>query len=253
MAGISRLGPIQVRTAGSEVYQSLRQAILDGVLIPGQRLVEDSLAIELGASRTPVREALLMLEFEGLAKRQGKRLVVTTFTSQELRDIFEVRLVIEGYVTGRAAMMATKEHVRALKDHCDETEKRANQGFSSEPERIWYLVQRNREFHGSIWSLVTNSALETVVRSINDLPLLYRAIFWSSPDHTRLSLHYHRTIVGAVEHGDYDRARLVMQEHIYEARDMMLEYMDENGAGKVDEVSLLLQEWARTNGPRIED
>lgn len=250
---MSRLGPIHVRTAGSEVYQSLRQAILDGILSPGQRLVEDALAIELGSSRTPVREALLMLEFEGLAKRHGKRLVVTTFTRQELLDLFEVRLVIEGYVTGRAAMLATEGQARSLRQHCDATEKRVSQAFSSEPERIWYLVERNREFHGSIWSLVTNSVLENTVRNINDLPLLYRAIFWRSSDHTRLSLHYHRTIANAVAQGEFDRARLVMQEHIYEARDMMLEYMDETGTGKVEEVSLLLEEWVRAPGPRTLD
>lgn len=243
--GISRIGSIDVRTASSEVYKLLRQAILDGVLIPGQRLIEDSLAMELGSSRTPVREALLMLEFEGLAKRHGKRLIVTTFTRQELLDIFELRVVLEGYATKRAASLATPQWSQILENHCEETEKRANQEFSSEPERIWYLVGRNREFHGSIWSLGSNSALEKTTRIINDLPLLYRGIFWSSHDHTRLSLHYHRTIATAMAHGDYERAKMVMQEHIYEARDMMLEYMDENGTGKFNEVSLLLEEWAQ--------
>lgn len=248
-----RLGPIQVRTAGTEVYQSLRQAILDGWLVPGQRLVEDALATELGASRTPIREALLMLEFEGLAKRQAKGLVVKTFTQQELLDIFEVRLVIEGYVTGRAATIVSTDQARALQEHCEATEQRLTLGFVSEPERIWYLVQQNHEFHGAIWGLVTNPTLETMVHTVNDLPLLYRAIFWRSPDHTRLSLHYHRTVAAAMLRSDAERARMVMREHIYEARDMMLEYMDEQRAGSVEEVSALLGEWMRAHGRHLDD
>ncbi len=245
-----RLGPIQVRTAGTEVYQALRAAILNGVLVPGQRLVEDTLASELGSSRTPVREALLMLEFEGLAKRQNKGLMVKIFSRQELLDIFEVRVVIEGYVTGRAATVATPEQARELLEHCHETEQRVKRGFDSEPERIWYLVHRNRDFHGAVWKLVTNPTLEAILKSVNDLPLLYRAIFWHSDDHTRLSLHYHRTIASALLQGDRERARLVMQEHIFEARDMMIEFMDEQGT-EVVELSALLEEWMRSNGSQL--
>jgi DNA-binding GntR family transcriptional regulator len=240
---LQKLGPIQPRTAGGEVYRTLRGAILNGVLAPGRRLVEEELAKELAASRTPVRESLIMLEFEGLVQRSRRGLEVRTFTRQELNDMYEIRVIMEGHLVAQAASQVTPEDVRDLKAICQEADVRYQQGFDSEGEQIWWLVLNNRQFHERIAQVVQNRKLVQMVQQVADLPLLYKAMFWRSPEHVRLSLHYHRTIAQALADHDHNRAELVMREHIYEARDLMLDFMDTGSAPERGELWDLMQAW----------
>jgi DNA-binding GntR family transcriptional regulator len=237
------LKPIMTRTAADEVYLQIKSAILDGRLAPDVRLVEETLAAELNASRTPVREALIMLDFEGLARRTRKGLTVRTFSSQELIEMYEVRLVLESYATRIAAQKATPDNIQILKAICFETDRRLAEGFEYDGERIWWLVQQNKAFHSAILKMVSNEKLVSLLSNVSDLPLLYKAIFWHSPDHIQLSLHYHRTIVTAMANNNADRAALIMQEHIYEARDMMLEVMQDDNRGELEHMRQVLQGW----------
>ena len=86
---------------GEETYAAIRRAILEGSLRPGERIVEQQLAESLNVSRTPVREALLKLERENLVARMGRGMAVRTYSSDEVRDIYDLRAQIEGYCGAR--------------------------------------------------------------------------------------------------------------------------------------------------------
>jgi len=102
-----------------QVYNLLRTQVLDGTLPPGSRLVEDELAERLGASRTPVREAMHRLMVEGLVvASKGRGLEVADVGPQELKEAIEIRLLLEKYAIGFAARLAAPEEIEQLRETC---------------------------------------------------------------------------------------------------------------------------------------
>src|SRR5207249_3993911 len=98
------------RNASAAATELIREAIVDGRLVPGERLKEEELAHELGISRTPVREALLVLQAEGLVDAAPNRgAVVRAHDAVDLDDLYQLRALLEGYAA--RAELVMKEHV----------------------------------------------------------------------------------------------------------------------------------------------
>src|SRR2546421_13031594 len=109
-----------VQNASVAATELIRQAILDGRLEPGSRLKEEELARELGISRTPVREALLVLQAEGLVDAVPNRgAVVRSHDANDLEDLYQLRALLEGYAARRAAANVTEQDVVELWASCE--------------------------------------------------------------------------------------------------------------------------------------
>ena len=107
------------RNASAAASEIIREAIIDGRLAPGQRLKEEELARELGISRTPVREALVILEGEGLVESVPKRgASVRAYAADDLDDMYQLRALLEGYAARRAATRISAEDVGRLEESC---------------------------------------------------------------------------------------------------------------------------------------
>ena len=89
-------------------------------------------------------------------------------------------------------------------------------------EDLRELVQENLFFHSTILDVAGSARLAGMVRRVIQLPLVYKSYIWYSPDQKRISSHYHRQIVNALDAGDGERAELVMKEHVFEARDLLV-------------------------------
>ncbi len=216
-----------VRNASDVATELLRNAILDGRLAPGQRLKEEELARSLGISRTPVREALVMLEAEGLIDAAPNRgAIVRSHSAEELDDLYQLRALLEGHAARRAAGHAKDELVPELWASCKRFDKLIAKGEVNE------LVQENLTFHNLILEAAGSHRLESIVRNVTDLPLVYRSYIWYSPEQRKISLHYHQQITRALEARDGERAELVMKEHVFEARDVLVVRMRELGVGE---------------------
>ena len=108
------------RNASVAATELIRQAIVDGRLEPGRRLKEEELARELGISRTPVREALLMLQAEGLVDAAPNRgATVRSHAAEDLDDLYQLRALLEGYATRRAATRLSDEAIDGLRESCE--------------------------------------------------------------------------------------------------------------------------------------
>jgi DNA-binding GntR family transcriptional regulator len=83
-------------------------------------------------------------------------------------------------------------------------------------------VRENLFFHSTILDLAGSARLAGMVRRVIELPLVYKSYIWYSPDQKRISSHYHRQIVNALATGDAERAELIMKEHVFEARDLLV-------------------------------
>lgn len=221
------------RPGSSAVFERLRRMILDGDYGPKERLIEEQLAERLGVSRTPIRQALTMLEAEGLVEIQpNKGAMVCSFGVDEVWDIYDLRAVLEGHAARRAAERIDERGMARLRELADEMESLAARGFDEREEEIRLLVALNNEFHGTIVASSKNNRLERMIRRTIELPLVFKAFFWYGPQERMVSNHYHRQILGALEAGDGERAEIIMREHVYEGRDFVIHALEKDRKGE---------------------
>ena len=207
------------RTASVAAADLIRQAIVDGRVAPGQRLKEEELAQQLGISRTPIREALLVLQTEGLLEGVPNRgATVRTYDVAALDEMYELRAVLESHAARRAATRVTPEQLDILRASCDR--------FSAlvGGDDIPALVAENGVFHDTILAAAGSERLSGMLRQVVALPLTYKSYVWYSPEQASASYHYHQQLVKALERGDGERAELVMREHVFEARDVLVQH-----------------------------
>ena len=136
------------------VYQTLRNAILKGDLKPGERLMEMKLAGKLGVSRTPIREAIRMLELEGLVTMIPRRgAEVSRISKQDIRDVLEVRLVLDSLATKLACKRITADQKEELV--------RAAEEFASATKSgdVTLIAQADVRFHDVILAASHNKRL----------------------------------------------------------------------------------------------
>jgi DNA-binding GntR family transcriptional regulator len=210
------------RSASGGAVMLIRQAILDGRLGPGQRLTEERLAEDLRISRTPIREALRVLQAEGLldwAPYQGS--TVRTYDVDDLDDMYQLRALLEGNAARRAAQRITRADVTMLRASCDRFEAL---GAATE-ENVQQIVEENLFFHTTVLTAAGSQRLAEMVRKVIELPLVYKSWIWYSPNQKLISQHAHRQLANALAARDSDRAELIMREHVYEARDLLIARM----------------------------
>lgn len=221
--------PPLARTASSAAAEMIRQAIVDGRLAPGQRLTEERLARELGISRTPVREALKVLQSEGLVDAAPNRsATVRAYDRDDLEDMYQLRALLEGFAARRAAARLSEAQLLALRASCERFE------AMSADDDLRELVKENFVFHNTILEAAGSSRLAGMVRQVVEMPLVYRSYVWYSQEQTRISQHYHRQITRALERRDAERAELVMKEHVLEARDVLIAHVEDERALATD-------------------
>ncbi len=205
------------RSASEVATELIREAIFEGRLEPAQRLKEEELASELGVSRTPVREALLILQAEGLVCAAPNRgAVVRTYTEEDLVDMYEIRALLEGFAAHHAALRITAEQLAVLAESCDR--------FKSlrKSHDLTGLIRENILFHSTIVEAAGTTKLAELVRLAFDLPLIYRSFYWFTDKETQLSERAHRHIVKALAAGDADGTEHLMKEHISFGRDFLV-------------------------------
>jgi len=214
-----------VQNASIAATELIRQAILDGRLEPGSPLKEQELAHQLGISRTPVREALLMLRAEGLIVTAPNRsAVVREHDAADLKDLYQLRALLEGYAAREAAKRISEEELERLNESCARFE-------ALSVDDIGELVKENLLFHNIILGAAGSERLRSMVQKVIELPLVYKSYIWYPPDQKRISAHYHRQITNALRARDAERAELIMQEHIFEARDLLVSRLDGSQLG----------------------
>ena len=213
----------------SGVFERLRRLILEGDYGPNERLIEEQLAERLGVSRTPIRQALTMLEAEGLVEIEpNKGAMVCSFTIEDVWDIYDLRAVLEGHAARRAADRIDEGGLARLRSLAEDVENVSPGRFSDHEEEIRWLVATNQEFHGTIVAASRNGRLEKLIRRTVEVPLMFKAFYWYGPHERTISNHYHRQILEALGAGDGERAEIIMREHVYEGRDFVIKALKED-------------------------
>ncbi len=213
-----------VGTNAERVYDDLREAIIGGEYTPGERLRTEALAERFGTSRTPVREALVLLEGDGLVELEPRRgAVVRSFDAADLVDLYEVRAILEARAAQLAALRLTREDLDALDATCDRAESMAGSGKVA----IETLIASNDEFHRVIVEASGSARLTAALRTVAGIPRPFKAAFWKNGAERTRSLSAHREIVAALRSRSAERAESAMRLHVLTARDFLIEVMGE--------------------------
>ena len=199
----------------------LRDAIFSGQLRPGQTLGEQTLGRQLGISRTPVREALVLLRGEGLVETPPNRpAAVRTFTASDLREMHSLRAVLEGYAARAAAPVLSEQDLTEL----DRSVQRYAEMIDNDA-RLRELTDENFTFHNTIIEASHSELLKSLIRQTTAIPLIYRSYMTYSRENRESALQDHRKILAALRDRDPERSESLMKAHVLWARDVALAHL----------------------------
>lgn len=191
------------------VFKTLRQAILRGELKPGERLMEIRLANKLGVSRTPIREAIRKLELDGLVvmiPRKGAE--VAEITEKSLRDVLEVRKVLEELSVELACDRITKEQLKELEKAAEEFKE------ILKSDDITEIAEADVHFHDIIYQAADNQRLTQLLSNLGEQMYRYRIEYLKNPDVHEKLLSEHEEIIKNIRERKKESAVRIMCEHI---------------------------------------
>ena len=200
------------------VFETLRQAILSGRLLPGERLMEIHLANQLGVSRTPVREAIHKLEQEGLVITIPRRgAVVGEITRTDLEDVLEVRMALEELAVRKACRTMTGEQLDELKKAA------AHFADCVNGNDLTASARADVDFHEIISNATGNRRLIQLLHNLREQ--IYRYRLENLKDRTTYPalIRQHAMLVEALEERSEEKASQVIREHIDSQRQSILE------------------------------
>jgi DNA-binding GntR family transcriptional regulator len=209
-----------METVSSRIYSAIKEQIIDGRYAPGARITEQHIAAEFNTSRTPVREAMRQLVADGFALfKPNSGTVVRQWTPDQMREIFELRVLIESEIAGHAAVRISDADIVALARLQEEIE--AN-GTDINTENAGRLGRLNREFHRVIAQASQNERLVSMLANAIEVPIVQQTFRRYTAAQLARSFSHHRELIDAFRAHDSAWARSVMACHIHSAKQTLL-------------------------------
>lgn len=200
------------------VFNTLRQAILTGELKPGERLLEIHLANRLGVSRTPIREAIRMLELEGLVTMIPRRgAEVAQITEKSMSDVLEVRRAMDALCAELACERITEEELEGLREACE----RFAQTIKTKD--VKKIAQADVELHDIILQATGNSRLIQLVNNLSEQMYRYRFEYIKDLSQHENLVEEHRIIYESLLNRDKIQAAEAARTHIDNQRKAIIQ------------------------------
>jgi DNA-binding GntR family transcriptional regulator len=218
-----------VPTVRSMVAQKLRNAIMSGTFKPGQRLVERELCEMTGVSRPSIREALRLLEADGLVTTIPHRgPVVSTISLEEAKQLYAARAVLEGFAGRECARLHDPAIARRIGDAL------AKLKAASAASDLVATLEAKTEFYAAIITGCGNTFVERMLRPLHDRITLLRITSMSQPKRINKSLREVTAIWRAIQSGDQDLAERCCVDHVKAAAVAALSMIEQSSAQMTD-------------------
>ncbi len=203
-----------------QAYNLIRKDILTGTLAPSEELREEKFAMELGISRTPLREAIRRLATDGLVVLQtGKPAIVSSFTKEDALHQMEVRKLLETYNIEQVASFVTPIFINTLKDNLKHQKRAADKNDFQE------FIDLDREFHLILANQNPNKKLREMIHTINTgVNRAFLILANTYPISAMEASVEHEDIVSALEEKDKVAATQAMLEHMDNIERRFLHY-----------------------------
>ena len=216
--------PRRPPTAQQFVLEEIRRAITSGELRPGDPIRQDALAAQLGVSRVPLREALKILEGEGLVSYQVHRgYGVVSLSMADLREVYRIREILEDEAVRRAADTLTGADVDRLDEIQTDVER------ASEAGDVAGMAAANRLLHFTLFEYSGMPRLVRHIRLLWEATDAYRSLYYSEGGNRQRVNDEHRAMLAALRDGDADRAVASLNEHRAHAVSALELVFAENG------------------------
>jgi DNA-binding GntR family transcriptional regulator len=203
------------------VFESMRDAIISGVLKPGERLMEIQMADEMGVSRTPVREAIRKLELEGfviMVPRKGAYVAGVSF--KDVADVFEIRAALESLAAGLAAQRVTEEEIDQME--------RLVYWAEGEELSLAKIVELDTNFHALVYKASRNNRLIQILENLWEQIQRFRSTSLAVPGRGKEAIQEHRSIIEAIAAHNVEEAQELAAAHIAAAENVFLKHMVQN-------------------------
>lgn len=216
------LGQVSRETLGRQIAAALRNQILLGVLRPGQHLNQQQVCEQFGVSRMPVRDAFMLLGYEGFVVDEGAgRLVVARLTRRDIEDIYLIEGILHGLACKRATERATAEDLAELKQLHERLAAAVKAGDGAA------MATLNWAFHRRINQLSASPKLTAALRPLaQSIP---RELFSSIPSWGRKAVSMQQKLLAAMRARNAERAETIMIKHVNDAGADFIKFLQDQG------------------------
>ncbi len=221
----NKLSPIKLdvyKPLRELVSDHLRQAIVSGILTPGERIMEIQLAEQMGVSRTPVREAIRKLELEGFVVMIPRRgTYVADISIKDINEVYEIRIALDVLAAGLAAERINDEELEEMQRLLVEI------GQCIENNDMDGIVRIDSAFHDILYQASRNERLVTIINNLREQITGLRGRSMEYPGRLVSTLSEHRAIVDSIAQRDSLKAQEACRNHIENAEKTLLQAIQE--------------------------
>ncbi len=208
------------------IYKDLKRKIIELKIKSHDVLKEEELAEKYKVSRTPVREALQLLEREGfLIKVKKVGFILRPLTKKDFKEIVEIRSILESYAAKLATLNQSKNIIERLKNINEKSKKYI------EKNDIEKFFKSNSEFHNLIYKSSRNERLIGLINNIYDSFTRYRMMLIRISNIPEKSYNDHKMMIKSMEAGDADYVEKLVKEHILEGGKILLDNLERDDLG----------------------
>ena len=209
-----------------QIFEQLEREILAGKYPRGEMLSELRLSEEMGVSRTPIREAIRRLEQENILEEAGRSVIVVGISREDMLDMYEIRVRIEGLAAEWAAERISDEALNEMRETVElqrfYTEK---QGIDNSNQ----IKNLDSRFHEQLYKATGSRALDITLSNLHKKMTKFRMASVSKRSRALQSVEEHEAILDALTRHDPEAARIAVEQHVSKARDRMREMLDSPG------------------------
>lgn len=206
------------------VFQTLRAAILRGELKPGERLMELQLAAKLGVSRTPIREAIRMLEQEGLAvtiPRKGAE--VAKMTEKDMEDVLLIRCSLEDLAVRLSCDKISAAELQELRVAMEDFEKKTTS------DNVVEIAKADVTFHDILYKAADNPKLLLLLNNLREQMYRYRVEYLKDKNIYDRLIEEHRQMYDAIMSKDKERVAAYVEKHLHNQAEAVKKLIREQG------------------------
>jgi DNA-binding GntR family transcriptional regulator len=204
------------------VSEHIREAIINGVFSPGERLMEIQMADEMGVSRTPVREALRMLEMEGFVVMIPRRgTYVSNMSIKDINDVYEIRISLDTLAAGLAAERITDAELEELQRLLVKV------GNAIESNNMSKIVEADIEFHDVLYKASRNERLRNIINNLREQITVIRGVSMRYPGRLKDTQEEHRRLVESIAARNVEKSQEAARIHLENAERTLMTSMAE--------------------------
>ena len=205
------------------VCEHIREAIINGVFAPGERLMEIQMADEMGVSRTPVREAIRKLEMEGFVVMIPRR---GNMSIKDINDVYEIRISLDTLAAGLAAERISDEELEELQRLLVKV------GNAIEENDMAKVVEADIEFHDVLYKASRNERLRNIINNLREQITVIRGVSMRYPGRLKDTQEEHRRLVESIAARDVEKSQEAARIHLENAERTLMAAMSERKGGE---------------------